>query len=60
MQTVGKVLLTGAAVVVVWKVMAGLFAGLLLLAMKVGLVLLAVYFLLKLFNGKKDQESQEE
>jgi hypothetical protein len=56
MQSLGKVLLTGAAVVVVWKVMVGLFAGLLLLAMKVGLVLLAVYFLLKIFNGKKDQE----
>ncbi|MGD2121661.1 MAG: hypothetical protein PVJ76_07945 [Gemmatimonadota bacterium] len=56
MQSLGKVLLTGAAVVVLWKVMVGLFAGLLLLAMKVGLVLLAVYFLLKIFNGKKDQE----
>ena len=56
MQSLGKVLLTGAAVVVLWKVMVGLFAGLLLMAMKVGLVLLAVYFLLKIFNGKKDQE----
>ncbi len=56
MQTLGKVLLTGAAVVVLWKVMVGLFAGLLLMAMKVGLVLLAVYFILKIFNGKKDEE----
>ena len=56
MHSMGKVLLTGAAVVVLWKVMVGLFAGLLLLAMKVGLVLLAVYFILKLFNGKKEKE----
>jgi hypothetical protein len=56
MQSLGKVLLTGAAVVVLWKVMVGLFAGVLLLAMKVGLVLFAVYFILKLFNGKKDEE----
>jgi hypothetical protein len=56
MQTVGKVLLTGAAVVVLWKVMVGLFAGLLLMALKVGLVLFAVYFLLKIFNGRKEEE----
>lgn len=56
MHSMGKVLLTGAAVVVLWKVMVGLFAGFLLLAMKVGLVLLAVYFILKLFNGKKEKE----
>jgi len=56
MQSMGKVLLTGAAVVVLWKVMVGLFAGLLLMAMKVGLILLAGYFLLKLFNGKKEEE----
>ncbi len=56
MQTVGKVLLTGAAVVVVWKVMVGLFAGLLLMALKVGLVLFAVYFLLKIINGRKEEE----
>ena len=56
MQSMGKVLLTGAAVVVLWKVMVGLFAGLLLTAMKVGLILLAGYFLLKLFNGEKEEE----
>jgi hypothetical protein len=56
MQPVGKVLLTGAAVIVLWKVMAGVFVGFLGLAFKVGLVFLAVYFLLKLFNGKKKEE----
>ena len=56
MQAVGKVLLTGAAVIVLWKVVAGIFVGLLGLALKVGLVFLAVYFLLKLFNGKKKEE----
>jgi len=53
MQGVGKVLLTGAAVIVLWKVLAGLFVGVLALAFKIGLVLLAGYFLLQLFNGRK-------
>jgi len=56
MSAVGKVLLTGAAVIVLWKVMAGIFAGLLGMALKVGLVLLAVYFLLQMLNGKKREE----
>ena len=58
MQAAGKVLLTGAAVVVMWKVMAAVFVGLLGMALKVGLVLLAVYFLLKWFNGKKTEETE--
>jgi hypothetical protein len=56
MSAVGKVLLTGAAVIVLWKVMAGIFAGLLGMALKVGLVILAVYFLLQMLNGKKKRE----
>jgi len=60
MRLVGKVLLTGAAAVVAWKLMAGLLVGLLGLAFKVGLVILVVYFLLNLFNGRKDKEEEEE
>jgi hypothetical protein len=58
MRAVGKVLLTGAAALVLWKVMAALFVGLLGLALKVGLVLLVVYFLLKIFNGNKKTEDE--
>jgi len=56
MPNVGKVLLTGAAVIVLWKVMAVLFVGLLGMALKVGLVLLVVYFLLRMFNKNKTEE----
>jgi hypothetical protein len=59
MRAVGTVLLTGAAAVVAWKIMAGIFVGLLGLALKVGLVLLVVYFLLYLFNGKQNGEQEE-
>jgi hypothetical protein len=60
MRAVGKVLLTGAAALVLWKVMAALFGSLLGLALKVGLVLLVVYFLLKIFNGNKKTEEEDE
>ena len=60
MRAVGKVLLTGAAALVLWKVMAALFVGLLGLALKVGLVLLVVYVLLKIFNGYKKAEEEDE
>ena len=56
MRAMGTVLLTGAAAIVVWKIMAGVVVGLLGLALKVGLVFLVVYFLLKLFNNKKKEE----
>jgi hypothetical protein len=55
MGNLGKVLFAGAAAIVLWKVFAGIFVGLLGLAMKVGLVLAVVYFLLKIFNGKNEQ-----
>jgi hypothetical protein len=58
MRVVGKVLLTGAAAIVAWKLMAGLLFGLLGLAFKVGLVLLVVYLLLNIFNGKKKEEEE--
>ena len=58
MRAVGKVLLTGAAAVVAWKVLAGVFVGLLAMALKIGLVVAVVYFLLNIFNGKKKEEEE--
>ena len=57
MRAMGTVLLTGAAAIVAWKIMAGVIVGMLGLALKVGLVVLVVYSLLKLFNknGKKEE-----
>jgi len=60
MRAMGTVLLTGVAAIVVWKILAGMVVGLLGLALKVGLVVLVVYFVLKLFNGKKKKEETEE
>lgn len=59
MRAVGTVLLTGAAAIVAWKIVAGIFVGLLGLALKVGLVLLVVYFLLNIFNGKHKKHQEE-
>ena len=56
MGNLGKVLFAGAATIVLWKVFAGIFVGLLGMAIKVGLVFAVVYFLLKIFNGKKEME----
>jgi len=56
MRAMGTVLLTGAAAIIIWKILAGVFVGLLGLALKVGLVLLVVFFLLKIFNGNKKKE----
>jgi hypothetical protein len=56
MQGLGKVLLTGAAVIVMWKVLAGLFVGVMALAFKVGLILLAGYLLIQFFNGRKKKK----
>ena len=60
MHAAGKVLFAGAAAIVLWKVMAVFVFGLLGMALKVGLVLLVVYFLLNAFNGKKKMEPMEE
>jgi hypothetical protein len=56
MGNLGKVLFAGAATIVLWKVFAGIFVGLLGLAIKVGLVLAVAYFLLRVFNGTNEQE----
>jgi len=59
MRALGMVLLTGAAAVVIWKIFAALFIGLLGLALKVALVILVVYFLMQIFKGKKEREPAE-
>ena len=58
MRFVGTVLLTGAAAIVLWKVLAALFIGILGLAFKVGLVVAVVYFLMKIFNGNRKKEAE--
>ena len=58
MRAMGTVLLTGAAAIVVWKIMAGVVVGLLGLALKVGLVLLVVFVLLKLFNNNSNKKEE--
>ena len=57
MRFVGTVLLTGAAAIVLWKVVAVMFLGLLGMALKVGLVVAVVYVLLKALNGRRKQEA---
>jgi hypothetical protein len=56
MRGLGMVLLTGAAAVVVWKILAALVTGLLGLLFKVALVLLLLYVLLQIVNGHKNRE----
>ncbi|MFH1765688.1 MAG: hypothetical protein ABIF09_15980 [Gemmatimonadota bacterium] len=56
MRAMGTVLLTGAAAIIVWKILAAVFVGLLGLALKVGLMVLVVFFLLRFLNGKKRKE----
>jgi hypothetical protein len=56
MRGLGMVFLAGAAAVVVWKVLAALVAGLLGLAFKVAIVLLLLWVVLQVVNGKKDRD----
>ena len=57
MRGLGMVLLTGAAAVVIWKVLLGAVAGLLGMALKVALVFIVVYVLIQIFqNNKKHKE----
>ena len=58
MRAMGTVLLTGAAAIVVWKILAGVVVGLLGLALKVGLVFLVVFILLKLFNNNNNKKEE--
>jgi hypothetical protein len=56
MRGLGMVFLAGAAAVVVWKVLAALVAGFLGLAFKVAIVLLLLWVVLRVVNGKKDRD----
>jgi predicted membrane protein len=56
MRGLGMVLLTGAAAVVMWKIFAALFIGLLGMAFKVALIFAVVYFLMQIFQGRKKEE----
>lgn len=59
MRSMGMVLLTGAAAVVVWKIFAALFVGLLAMAFKVALVVGVVYLVMKIFENKKKEAPAE-
>jgi hypothetical protein len=58
MRNMGALLLTGAAAIVLWKVFAALFMGLLGMALKVALVVGVVYLMIQFFK-KKDEEPEE-
>jgi hypothetical protein len=59
MRGLGMALLTGAAAIVLWKVFAALFIGILGMAFKVALVFAVVYFLMQFFQ-KKEKATEEE
>jgi hypothetical protein len=56
MRGLGMALLTGAAAIVLWKIFAALFIGLLGMALKAALVFAVVYFLIRVFQDKKKEE----
>jgi hypothetical protein len=56
MRALGMVLLTGVGAVVAWKILAALFLGLFGMLMKVGLLVLVVWIVLQMVNGKKRRE----
>lgn len=56
MRGLGMALLTGVAAVVMWKIFAALFIGLLGMAFKLALIFAVVYFLMKIFQGQKKEE----
>ena len=60
MRGLGMALLTGATAVVVWKIFAALFVGLLAMALKVALVVGVVYLILNLLKKKDDDEEMVE
>ena len=60
MRGMGMALLAGATAVVVWKIFAALFVGLLAMALKVALVVGVVYLILNLLKKKDDDEVTDE
>ena len=57
MRGLGMALMAGAAAVVVWKIFAALFIGLLAMAFKVALVVGVVFLVINYFQDKKDKEA---
>ena len=55
MRSMGTVLLAGAAGIVVWKIFAALFFGLLGMALKVALVVGLVYLVMRFFEKKQEE-----
>lgn len=60
MRGMGMMLLAGAATVVVWKIFAALFVGLLGMALKVALVIGLVYLAMRFFQNGNDKEEVAE
>ncbi len=55
MRGLGMVLLSGAAAVVLWKVFAAMFIGILGMVFKAALIFAVVYFVIQFFQkNKKD------
>jgi hypothetical protein len=59
MRGLGKVFLTGAAAIVLWKVFAAFFIGILGMALKVGLIIGVVYLAMRLFQNGKEKKQEE-
>ena len=55
MRGLGMVLLTGAAAVVLWKIFAAMFVGLLGLLFKALIIFAVVYFVLQIFQKNKSK-----
>jgi len=58
MRGMGKVFLTGAAAIVLWKIFAVLFIGILGMVLKVALVIGVIYLAMRLFQNGKDKAEE--
>ena len=56
MRGLGMALLTGTAAIILWKVFAAMFIGLLGLVFKVAIVVAVFYVLMKVFQEKKEED----
>ena len=58
MRGLGKVLFTGVAAVVLWKVFAALFIGILGMVLKVALLIGVVYLVMQIFQKNKEEKEE--
>ena len=58
MRGLGKVFLTGAAAIVLWKLFAVLFIGILGMALKVALAVGVIYLAMKIFQNNKSKKDE--